>query len=266
MRFDVFTLFPGMFSSPFAESIVRRAMEAGLIEVVTHNIRDYTTDKHHITDDYAYGGGGGMVMKPEPIFAAVEAVLPELLAGGTDQNARPPIILMSPAGRRFTHAVATELAQHPCIALVCGHYEGVDERVREHLCTDEISIGDYVLTGGELPAMVIIDAVSRQIPGVLPAWAPAHESHVDGMLEHPHYTRPAEFRGWSVPDVLLNGNHAEIERWRREQSERITAKRAEMSDFSEKSDISARDLSIPKPNLLTDETEGSATHDERSTQ
>ncbi len=217
MRFDVFTLFPGMFVSPFAESIVRRAIDAGLIELHAHNIRDYATDKHQITDDYAYGGGGGMVMKPEPIFAAVESVL-----AGVEGV---PIILMSAGGRLFTHAVARELAQHPRIALICGHYEGVDERVREHLCTDEISIGDYVLTGGELPAMVIIDAVSRLVPGVLPAWAPENESHANGMIEYPHYTRPAEFRGWRVPDVLLSGNHAAIARWRQEQSELRTKKR-----------------------------------------
>lgn len=219
MRFDVFTLFPAMFASPFAESILRRALDAGIVELHTHNIRDYTTDKHHVTDDYAYGGGGGMVMKPAPIFTAVESVL-----AGT---ASVPVILMSPAGRPFTHAVAEELARHERIALICGHYEGVDERVHEHLATDEISIGDYVLTGGELPAMVIIDAVCRQIPGVLPAWAPRQESHVRGTLEHPHYTRPAEFRGWRVPDVLLNGNHADIERWRREQSEQRTQARKE---------------------------------------
>ncbi len=218
IRFDVFTLFPGMFTSPFAESILRRAIDAGIIDLRAHNIRDYTTDKHHITDDYAYGGGGGMVMKPDPIFAAVEAVLGE--------ESGVPIILMSPAGRVFTHAMAEELARHPRVAFVCGHYEGVDERVRAHLATDEISIGDYVLTGGELPAMVIIDAVSRQVPGVLPAWATRQESHVHGMLEYPHYTRPAEFRGWRVPDVLLNGNHAEIARWRREQSEFITRQRS----------------------------------------
>lgn len=217
MRFDVFTLFPGMFVSPFGESILRRALDAGLIELHAHNIRDYATDKHQITDDYAYGGGGGMVMKPEPIFAAVESVL----AGAKDT----PIILMSAGGRVFTHAVARELAQHPRIALVCGHYEGVDERVREHLCTDEISIGDYVLTGGELPAMVIIDAVSRLVPGVLPEWAPENESHANGMIEYPHYTRPAEFRGWRVPDVLLSGNHAAIARWRQEQSELRTKRR-----------------------------------------
>ena len=241
MRFDVFTLFPEMFLSPFADSIVRRAMDAGIIALHTHNIRDYTTDKHHITDDYAYGGGGGMVMKPDPIFAATEAVLGDAPT--------MPIILMSPAGRLFTHAVAEELAQHPRIAMICGHYEGVDERVRERLCTDEISIGDYVLTGGELPAMVIIDAVSRQVPGVLPAWATRHESHAQGTLEHPHYTRPSEFRGMRVPDVLLNGNHAEIERWRREQSELITQRRAaqrSMKQTTEQGNVTSHDETSPQ--------------------
>jgi len=160
-----------------------------------------------------------MVMKPEPIFAAVESVLGEQPA--------TPVILTSAAGRPFSHALAMALSRQPRLALICGHYEGVDERVRERLCTDEISIGDYVLTGGELPAMVIVDAVSRFIPGVLPAWAPLNESHADGMLEHPHYTRPAVFRGWAVPDVLLGGNHAAIERWRREQSELKTRCRQE---------------------------------------
>jgi tRNA (guanine37-N1)-methyltransferase len=218
MRFDVFTLFPGMFVGPFDESIIKRAMDAGLIEIRLHNIRDYATGKHKITDDMAYGGGGGMVLKPEPIFAAVESVLADALSS-------TPIILMSAGGRTFTQAVAKELAQHPRLALICGHYEGVDERVREHLCTDEISIGDYVLTGGELPAMVVMDAVARLVPGVLPPGVPEEESHASGLLEYPHYTRPAEFRGWRVPDVLLSGNHAEIARWRREQAERRTRER-----------------------------------------
>lgn len=215
MRFDIFTLFPGMFQGPFAESIIKRAMDAGLVEIAVHNIRDYTTDKHHITDDYAYGGGGGMVMKPDPIFAAVEGAL------GAEAIPATPIILMSPGGRRFTSAIARELAQLPRVALVCGHYEGVDERVREHLCTDALSIGDYVLTGGELPAMVITDAVSRWIPSVLPEFAPRNESFSEenaGLLEYPHYTRPADFRGWKVPEVLLNGNHAQINKWRKEQA------------------------------------------------
>jgi tRNA (guanine37-N1)-methyltransferase len=230
MRFDVFTLFPNMFDSPFAESIVRRAIDARLIELRTHNIRDYATDKHKITDDYSYGGGSGMVMKPEPIFRAVESVL-EIDAANlpTFQRSNIPIILMSPSGRTFTHAIAQALAQHPRIALICGHYEGVDERVREHLCTDEISIGDYVLTGGEIPAMVVIDAVSRLIPNVLPPGVPEDESHASGSLEYPHYTRPPDFRGWKVPDVLLSGDHAKIAKWRKEQAEEKTRERKKMN-------------------------------------
>lgn len=241
MRFDVFTLFPEMFSSPFAESMVRRAIDAGLVEMHLHNIRDYATDKHKITDDYAYGGGGGMVMKPEPIFRAVESVLSvereawseERIASRSTPDAprSTPIILMSPAGRTFTHAVAKELAQHEQICFICGHYEGVDERVRTYLCNDEISIGDYVLTGGELPAMVIMDAVSRLIPGFLPPGIPDKESHANGQLEYPHYTRPADFRGWSVPDILLNGDHAKIEKWRQEQSRLKTEARRRPSSL-----------------------------------
>lgn len=226
MRFDVFTLFPGMFAGPFSESIIKRAIDAGLVEIYTHNIRDYAAGKHKITDDMAYGGGGGMVMKPEPIFAAVESVLADEFGAQPEERPRTPIILMSASGRTFTQAIAKELAQYPRIALICGHYEGVDERVREHLCTDAISIGDYVLTGGELPAMVVIDAVARLVPGVLPPGVPDEESHASGLLEYPHYTRPAEFRGWRVPDVLLSGNHAEIAKWRREQAERRTRERA----------------------------------------
>jgi tRNA (guanine37-N1)-methyltransferase len=215
MRFDIFTLFPAMFDSPFAESIIRRAIDAGLLSLHTHNIRDYATDKHKITDDYSFGGGGGMVLKPEPVFRAVEHTL-----GFDAPNAPCPVILMSATGRRFTHAIAAELAQHPRLALICGHYEGVDERVRTHLCTDEISVGDFVVTGGELPAMLILDAVARLIPGTLPPGVPEQESHAMGGLEYPHYTRPADFRGWRVPDVLLSGDHAKIARWRAEQSAR----------------------------------------------
>ncbi len=241
MRFDVFTLFPKMFSSPFAESMVRRAIDAGLVEMHLHNIRDYATDKHKITDDYAYGGGGGMVMKPEPIFRAVESVLSVeretwseeriALRSTPDAPRSTPIILMSPAGRTFTHAIAKELAQHEQVCFICGHYEGVDERVRTYLCNDEISIGDYVLTGGELPAMVIMDAVSRLIPGFLPPGIPDKESHANGQLEYPHYTRPADFRGWSVPDILLNGDHAKIEKWRQEQSRLKTEARSRPSSL-----------------------------------
>jgi len=210
MRFDIFTLFPAIFDGPLQESILKRAIEAGQIEVQLHNIRDYAADKHHITDDYPYGGGGGMVMKPEPIFAAVEAA-----------NLQPltPILLLTPQGRLFTQDVARELARRDRIGLICGRYEGVDERVREHLETDEISIGDYVLTGGELAALVIVDAVTRLLPGVLgDAGATMDDSHSAGLLEYPHYTRPPAYRGWQVPEVLLSGNHAEIDRWRRRQS------------------------------------------------
>jgi len=244
MRFDIFTLFPAIFESPLHESILKRAIESGLIDVRLHNIRDYATDKHHVTDDYPYGGGGGMVMKPEPIFAAVESVLEigswELDASrGSSALQSPtstpasravqppiPIILLTPQGRVFDQSLARELAQHDRLALICGRYEGVDERVREHLVTDEISIGDYVLTGGELAALVIIDAVARLRPGALgDPDATADDSHAEGLLEYPHYTRPPEFRGWRVPDVLLSGHHAEIDRWRRQQSLRRTARR-----------------------------------------
>jgi tRNA (guanine37-N1)-methyltransferase len=239
MRFDVFTLFPPIFESPLQESILKRAIEAGLIEVRLHNIRDFATDKHHVTDDYPYGGGGGMVMKPEPIFAAVESVLgmqnaefgmqnDESNAGSAIRHpqSKIPIILLTPQGRLFDQSVARELAQHDRLALICGRYEGVDERVREHLATDEISVGDYVLTGGELAALVIVDALSRLRPGVLgDPDASFDDSHSDGLLEYPHYTRPPEFRGWRVPDVLLSGHHAEVARWRRRQSLVRTAQR-----------------------------------------
>ena len=218
MRFDVLTLFPEMFTGPLQESIIKRAQERGLISVHLHNIRDYATGRHRITDDAPYGGGGGMVMKPEPIFAAVEAVL------GDEKGV--PVILLSPQGRLFTHEVARELSRHPRLVLICGRYEGVDERVREHLATDEISIGDYVLSGGELAAMVIIDAVTRLLPGVLgDPGATFEDSYAWGLLEYPHYTRPAVFRGWAVPEVLLSGNHAAIARWRREQALRRTLER-----------------------------------------
>lgn len=214
MHFDIFTLFPGMFQGPFSESILKRAQARGLLSIALHNIRDATTDKHHVVDDYPYGGGAGMVMKPEPIFAAIEPVYP----GG-------PIILLTPQGRLFNQRIAQELAQQARITLLCGHYEGVDERVRQHLVTDEISIGDYVLTGGELAAMIIVDAVSRLLPGVLAEESTQEESHTSGLLEYPHYTRPPEFRGWRIPDVLLSGNHAEIARWRRKESLRLTRQR-----------------------------------------
>ncbi|HTP08755.1 MAG TPA: tRNA (guanosine(37)-N1)-methyltransferase TrmD [Anaerolineae bacterium] len=217
MRFDIFTLFPGIFESPLRESMLKRALESGLLDVQLHNIRDYAEGRHQVTDDYPYGGGGGMVMKPEPVFAAVENVL-----GVEDQGLRSsalPIVLLTPQGRVFNQQVAFELAQYDRVALICGRYEGFDERIREHLTTDEISIGDYVLTGGELAALIVVDAVIRLKPGVLgdPTGA-IDDSHVGGLLEYPHYTRPPEFRGWGVPEVLLSGDHARVDRWRREQA------------------------------------------------
>jgi tRNA (guanine37-N1)-methyltransferase len=211
LQFDVFTLFPEVFGPYLDASIIQRARQNGLLEVHLHNIRTWTTDKHHVCDDLPYGGGGGMVMKPDPIFKAVEGVL------GTSPAC--PVVLLTPQGRLFTQKVAEELVQYPHLALICGRYEGVDERVREHLVTDQISIGDYVLSGGELPALAVIDAVARLIPGVLGdpdgAW---DDSHATGLLEYPHYTRPPEFRGWTVPEILLSGDHARIARWRREQA------------------------------------------------
>jgi tRNA (guanine37-N1)-methyltransferase len=223
MHFDVFTLFPEMFSGPFDASIIRRAREAGKVTLALHNIRDYATDRHHVTDDMPYGGGGGMVMKPEPIWNAIEAVLGLDPIGRSDV---PPIILLTPQGRLFTQAVARELAAHERLLLICGRYEGVDERVRQYLATDEISIGDYVLSGGEVPAMVIVDAVVRLIPGVLgDPDATLDDSHASGLLEYPHYTRPAIYRSYAVPQILLSGHHAEVARWRRREALRRTYER-----------------------------------------
>jgi len=215
MRFDIFSLFPEVFDPYLNTSILKRAQEAGALEVEIHNIRSWATDKHHTTDDTPYGGGGGMVIKPEPVFSAVEDIL------GTPPEC--PVILMSPQGRRFTQEIAFELATHDHLAILCGRYESVDERIRQHLVTDSISIGDYVLTGGELPALVIVDAVMRLIPGVLgDPDAFNDDSHATGLLEYPHYTRPPEYRGWTIPEILLSGNHAEIDRWRRRESLRRT--------------------------------------------
>jgi tRNA (guanine37-N1)-methyltransferase len=218
MRIDVLSLFPDIFAGYLNESILKRAQEAGLLTVGLHNIRDYAPGKHRVTDEPPYGGGGGMVLKAEPIFTAVESILPA--------DANIPIILLTPQGELFSHAIAQELAQEERLLLLCGRYEGVDERVRQHLVTREISIGDYVLTGGELAALVVMDAVTRLIPGVLGAEGAAEQdSHADGLLEGPHYTRPETFRDWSVPEVLRSGHAANIVRWRREQALRRTWER-----------------------------------------
>ena len=230
MQFEVFTLLPEVFPPYLDTSILNRARQKGLIDVRVHNIRDYTHDKHHTTDDTPYGGGGGMVMKPEPVFEAVETVLGDIAS--RPQPVTIPVILLTPQGRVFTQRMAEELSGYEHIALICGRYEGVDERIREQLVTDEISVGDYVLTGGELPALMIIDAVSRLLPGVLgdPTGA-EDDSHSMGLLEYPHYTKPPEFRGAKVPDVLISGNHAKIEKWRREQAlTRTFNKRPDMLD------------------------------------
>ena len=216
MKIDIITLFPGMFRGPLDESIVGRAVQRGLIQIAVHNLRDFAEGRHRVVDDYSFGGGPGMVLKPEPIFAAVEALRTE--------SSR--VILMSPQGRVFRQSMARELAQLEHIILLCGHYEGVDERVRDHLVDQEISIGDYILTGGEIAAMVVVDVVVRLLPGVLGGESSAQEeSFTEGLLEHPQYTRPAAFRGWSVPQVLLSGDHAAVQRWRREQSLKRTLDR-----------------------------------------
>lgn len=219
MRIDILTLFPGMFRGPFDESIIKRAVEAGVVSIHIHDIRQWAKGRHKVADDYPYGGGPGMVLKPEPVFEATEAVL-ELAPE------RGPIVLMTPGGRRLDHELTLELASEPRLVLICGHYEGADARVHEHLATHEVSIGDYVLSGGELPAMVLVDAVVRHIPGALGSpESAAEESFAEGLLEAPPYTRPPEFRGWSVPEVLLSGNHAEVARWRRRRNLLWTAQR-----------------------------------------
>jgi tRNA (guanine37-N1)-methyltransferase len=219
MRIDIITLFPEMFRGPFEASIIARAREQGIVRIELHQLRDWGEGRHRLVDDYPHGGGAGMVLKPEPLFAAVEAVQP---------LAEPPgrVVLLTPQGRLFNQSIANELSEQPRLVLLCGHYEGVDERVREHLVDDEISIGDYVLSGGELAAMVLVDAVVRRLPGALGGEASLdEESHSEGLLEYPQYTRPSEFRGWKIPDVLLSGHHAEVAKWRRRQSLLRTALR-----------------------------------------
>lgn len=228
MKIDVLTLFPEMFAGVFGTSILGKAHDKSIVQLNTVNFRDYANNKHSTVDDYPYGGGGGMVLKPEPIFAAVEDLLgvQSEHPSGDVPSARPRVILMCPQGESFTQAKAEELARERHLIFICGHYEGYDERIREHLVTDELSIGDYVLTGGELPAMVVIDSVVRLLPGVLGNETSAvTDSFSTGLLEYPHYTRPADFRGWTVPDVLLSGHHANVAEWRRRESLRRTWQR-----------------------------------------
>ncbi|MDP6141954.1 MAG: tRNA (guanosine(37)-N1)-methyltransferase TrmD [Dehalococcoidales bacterium] len=231
MRIDILSLFPDMFSGPFGTSIFQRAVDNELVRINIYNIRSYTNDKHHVVDDYPYGGGAGMVLKPEPIFEAVKKVKKE----AQPEKDKSSIILLTPQGHLFSQAIAHKLSGLSHLLLICGHYEGVDERVRQHLVTDEISIGDYVLSGGELAAMVVINAVVRLLPGVLGSKDSLEdESHTSGLLEYPHYTRPAEYRGWSVPEVLLSGNHALVAKWRHEQAiQRTLERRPELLDKAE---------------------------------
>ena len=234
MRIDILTLFPQMFDGLLSCGVVGRALEGKLLEVELHDIRAYTRDRHHIVDDYSYGGGPGMVLKPEPIFEAVEAVKEEV------GSLLVRTVLLSPQGRLFNQRTASQLAGYGGVILICGHYEGVDERVAEHLVDDEISIGDYLLSGGEVAAMVIVDCIVRLLPGAVGSEASLLEdSHTDGLLEYPQYTRPAAFRDWAVPPVLLSGNHSQVARWRRQQSLLRTSKRR--PDLMEKAMLSEED-------------------------
>jgi tRNA (guanine37-N1)-methyltransferase len=233
MRFHVLTLFPRMFDSPLSGGVIERARASGLLDIRVHDIRDHAHDRHRTVDDYPFGGGPGMLMKAAPLFEAVEAVTATL-------TEEVPVVLLSPQGRRFTQRTAEELARLDDLVLVCGRYEGVDERVRQNLVTDEISIGDYVLSGGELAAMVLIETVARLVPGVVgSSESTLSDSFTTGLLEHPQYTRPAEFRGWPVPEVLLSGDHARIARWRRRESLRRTYERR--PDLLESAALSAED-------------------------
>jgi tRNA (guanine37-N1)-methyltransferase len=222
MHFDILSIFPESFESYFGVSILKRAKDDGLINISLHDLRAFTHDKHHKVDDTPYGGGAGMVMKAEPFFEAVESISSQQLADNNKQKTR--VILFSAKGKVFTQADAKRLSEYDRLILLCGRYEGVDERVAEHLIDEEISIGEYVLTGGELPAMIVVDAVARLLPGVLGnSESSVDESHSEeGVLEYPQYTKPEEFRGWKVPEILLSGHHADIEKWRKEQSQKIS--------------------------------------------
>jgi tRNA (guanine37-N1)-methyltransferase len=259
MRFDILTLFPEMFAGVFDATIIGRARDMGHVEIALHNIRDYAPGKHHVTDDTPYGGGGGMIMKPEPIFNAVEAILGvEIPPDGYRpllQQGYPPIILLTPQGRLLKQAVARELAVHERLLLLCGRYEGVDERVCQFLVTDELSIGDYVLSGGEIAAMVLVDVLTRLIPGVLgDPEATANDSHSAGLLEYPHYTRPADYRGHTVPDILLSGHHAKLSEWRRQQAlARTLARRPDLLAEAELSEADRKYLATLTQNSSEDE-------------
>lgn len=234
MRIDVLTLFPGMFAGPMTESMIKRAQEAGHLELGLHDMRDYTTDKHRMADDRPFGGGAGMVIKPEIVFSAVEAL---------PRTPETRVLLMCPQGKRFEQSDANALALESHLIFLCGHYEGFDERVREHLVTDEFSIGDYVLTNGELPAMVMIDALVRLIPGVVGKEESTREdSFYTGLLDYPHYTRPVEYRGWEVPEILRSGNHGAIRRWRRDQALLRTFERR--PDLLDKAPLDKKDLAF----------------------
>ncbi len=244
MDIHILTLFPDMFRGPFDESIVKRAVNRGLVSIHVHNIRDYARDKHRIVDDYPFGGGGGMVMKPEPLFLAVESVKSNIAeTASPERAAEAPVILLSPQGSVLTQETAAGLALHQDIILICGHYEGVDERVRERLVDREISIGDYVLSGGEIPAMVVVDAAVRLIPGAVgDTTSIEDDSHASGLLQFPQYTRPATYRDWPTPPVLLSGNHEAIRRWRRQQALRRTQQ--QRPDLLDKARLSPEDLRL----------------------
>jgi tRNA (guanine37-N1)-methyltransferase len=253
MRFDVFTILPDVMQGYLQASILGKAQESGHLDVAVHDIRTYTTDRHRTTDDEPYGGGGGMIMKPEPIFSAVEEVLGE-------ERKSVPIVLLTPQGRLFDQEIARQLAGNSRMALICGRYEGFDERIRRHLATDEISIGDYVLTGGELPALVVIDAVTRLLPGVLgDELASTKDSHWEGLLEYPHFTRPAIFRGWEVPEVLRSGDHGRIASWRRRQSLQRTIDRR--PDLLENADLSEEEQALMRQVDSEIENESNPTSD-----